>query len=86
MSMHRNTRPQAPRPKYLITTYWFTKVHPRSLASFRLVVSLRRPPHSSGPGLLGQLCRVVGSWQDHEAAQVSQPRGGGLCCGGLVYI
>lgn len=41
MSRHRNTRPFAPFPRYLITTYWFTNVTPRSFASFRLVVSLK---------------------------------------------
>lgn len=41
MSRHRKTRPLAPLPRYLITTYWFTNVTPRSLARFRLVVSLR---------------------------------------------
>ena len=40
MSMHRKTRPHAPRPRYLMTTYWLTKVQPRSFASFRLDVSL----------------------------------------------
>lgn len=45
MSMHRNTRPQAPRPRYLMTTYWFTNVQPHSFASFRLVVSLHSVAH-----------------------------------------
>ena len=40
MSRHRKTRPLAPFPRYLMTTYWFTKVTPRSLARFKLVVSL----------------------------------------------
>lgn len=45
MSRHRNTRPFAPFPKYLITTYWFTNVTPLSFASFRLVVSLHASSH-----------------------------------------
>lgn len=47
MSMHRKTLPHAPRPRYLITTYWFTKVQPPSLANFRLPVSLHHKADTS---------------------------------------
>ncbi len=40
MSRHRNTRPLAPLPRYLMTTYWLTNVTPRSLASLSDAVSL----------------------------------------------